>query len=154
MAKTIKFKNDMYLDSTGIRRDIITLSMSSDKSGNTSNNIKVPFNNYISIGKKLSMVSSQVKISKNVKKVMISGACFIDTANSDNYLWLSIKQNDNWVASNLTAGGMVYKSCSIASKIISVKEGDLIGLYIDNTGGTPYNIRGGHNSYLTVEVIE
>lgn len=154
MAKTIKFKNDIYLDSTGICRDIITLTMSSDKSGNTSNNIKVPFDNYISVGKKLSLVNNQVQIGKNVKKVMISGACFIDTANGNNYLWLSIKQNSKWVASNLTAGGMIYKSCSIASKIIDVKEGDLIGLYIDNTGGTPYNIRSGHNSYLTVEVVE
>lgn len=154
MTKTIKFKNNIYLDSTGICRDIITLLMSSGKSGNTSNNIKVPFDRYISVGKKLSLVDNQVRIGKNIKKVMVSGACFIDTPNNNNYLWLSIKQNDNWVASNLTAGGMIYKSCSIASRILDVKEGDLIGLYIDNTGGTPYNIRDGHNTYLTVEVVE
>lgn len=154
MAKSIKFKNDVYLDSTGIRRDIITLAMSSSKSGNTKNNIKVPFDNYIVIGTKLSLVNNQVKIGKNIKKVMISGACFIDTSNSYGYLWLSIQKNNNWVASNLTAGDTTFKSCSIVSRVIDVKEGDLIGLYIDNTGGTPYTIRSGHNTYLTVEVVE
>ena len=153
MAKSIKFKNNVYLDGTGVHRDIITLFMNSDSSGNTENNIKIPFDNCVKIGNKLSLVDHQVKIGKNVKKVLVSGACFIDTPNSNGYIWLSIKKNNNWVASNLTAE-TAFKSSSIATRLIEVNEGDLIGIFIDNTGGTPFNIRNDHNSYLTVEVVE
>lgn len=166
MAKSIKFKNDTYLDSTSIRHnkellsdilnktnEIITVSLSSQLNNLTADG-DIVFDKYVSIGNKLTLNNGKVKIGANVKKVKVSGACFIDTANSTGYLWLFINRNDSIVASNLTAGATIYKSCSIATRVIEVSEGDLISLEIDNTGGTPYSIRSGHNTYLTVEVVE
>ncbi len=127
----------------------------------TCSNVSFSTNNYRptlvqsnKIGELLSIESGKVKIGKGIKRVLVSAGTFIDTANSNNYLWFFLNKNGSTVASSLVAGGMVYKSCSISPRLVSVVENDLIDLTYDNTGGFPATIRGGNETWLTVEVVE
>lgn len=154
MGKSIKLKDNIYLDTISIHRDIISAGLSSTKTNINTETITVNFDMCVQIGKKLTLENGKVKIGKNVKKVLVSGTAFIDTPKASDYLWLFIAKNGGYVASNLTAGGMVYKSSSIAPRLIEVKEGDLISMIINTTAGLPYSIRGGYPINMTVQVVE
>lgn len=154
MAKSIKFKNEIYLDTTSIHRDIISVGLMDKEENIKTESITVPFDNSVSIGEKLKLVNSKVKIGKGVKKILVSGVAFVDTPKSSDYLWLFIAKNGDYVASHLAAGGMVYKSASISTRLIEVKEGDLISMVVNTTAGTPYSIRSDHATYMTVQVVE
>ncbi len=154
MAKSIKLEDNIYLDTISIHRDIISVGLSSTKTNINAEKFTINFDTCVQVGKKLSLENGKVKIGKNVKKVLVSGNAFIDTPKAENYLWLFIMKNSSYVASNLTAGGMIYKSSSIAPRLIEVKEGDLISMLIDTTAGLPYSIRGGYPINMTVQVVE
>lgn len=154
MSKSIKMKNNIYWDTTSIHREIISVGLTSLEEDVKTEKFTIPFDSSVAIGEKLQLVNGKIKIGKGIKRVLVSGTAFIDTPKSENYLWLFITKNDNNIASSLTAGGMVYKSSSITPRLIDVKEGDLIGMLIDTTAGTPYNIRSEHSTYMTVQVVE
>lgn len=118
------------------------------------NNYKPTLTLSNSTGDKLSISDGKIKIGADVKKVLVSASSFIDTANANNYLWLFLNKNNNAIATSIDTSGMIYKSCAIPPRLIDVKENDLINLSYDNTGGFPATIRGGNETWVTVEVVE
>lgn len=134
-------------------KHIIALSLASTVTGLTTNQI-VNFTNSEVVGTKLSLSGGKVVIGSDVSKVIVSGAAFIESSGITNYVWAQIRKNGTNVANHLIDGPSIYKSASIAPKLISVSPGDTIEIYIDNTTPTPYKIRGGADTFLTVEVVE
>lgn len=134
-------------------KHIIALGLSSTVTGLTTNQI-VNFNTTEVVGTKLSISSGKVVIGSGVSKVIVSGAAFIESGGTTGYVWAQIRKNGTNVANQLIDGPSIYKSASIAPKLISVSLGDTLEIYIDNTTPTPYKIRGGPDTFLTVEVVE
>lgn len=135
------------------QNNICTVYRSADLANRTKNDY-VAFTSNVRVGNKLAAKAAGIIIGTGVSKVLVSGACFIDTPLTGGYIWLGIRKNTQEAAKVLAGEGSTFKSASISPRLLSVAEGDVIRMYIDNTGGTPYKIRGTVNTWLTVEVVE
>ena len=161
MAKSIKFKDDVYLDSTGIHRDIIKAYASGRPVLNITSWTAtiIPLDKYLRIGKKLSLINNKVVIGKGVKKVLCS--CLINSWNNtktakDGCIYHNGK-NISFTAMYTMEGYQNQTAHTVANCLVEVNEGDTIDLRF-NTGGDSGTITilgdGGVGCFLTVEVVE
>lgn len=108
-------------------------------------------------GDKLTLLSHAIKIGSGVKHIRISGNVYFYTGTVSGIKTGSIFKNDREVINTIisvsgnTAGG--YQHMPIASKVISVSEGDLIKLLVQGTEGD--RIRNyPQGTFLCVEVVD
>ena len=100
----------------------------------------------------LDSTNHQIKVLKDCVAIL-SGALFVDGSNGDNYIWAKITVNGNNITSNLARIiNRDYTTCSIPTKVVSLKENDIIKMLIDYTSesGNP-SIRASHDcSFVSV----
>jgi hypothetical protein len=82
-----------------------------------------------------SLADGSIKIGKGISLVEISGAIFIDNYTPGSYLWGLITLNGNNAVGAIVSGSSNYLSATIPTKIINVKENDIIALVADSPGG-------------------
>ena len=101
---------------------------------------------------KLDSINHQIKVLKDCVAIL-SGAIFVDGSLGDNYIWAKITVNGTSVTGNLSRIiNRDYTTCSIPSKVISLKANDVIKMTVDYTSssGNP-NIRASHDcSFVSV----
>ena len=100
----------------------------------------------------LDSINHQIKVLKDCVAIL-SGAIFVDGSLGDNYIWAKITVNGTSVTGNLSRIiNRDYTTCSIPSKVISLKANDVIKMTVDYTSpsGNP-NIRASHDcSFVSV----
>ena len=105
------------------------------------------------VGTKLSLDSGGVKIGAGITKVLVSGSVFYNTASGKAYGWVNIRKNGTDTGyetiASITNGS--YGSAVFSPVILNVSENDIITFYNREAGS---NIRGGHATYMTVQVIK
>lgn len=94
MSKSIKLKNDIYLDSTSVNKSAILVSLSQNATI-TSNEgwswLKIPFDKVISkIGNDFSLVDGMVVCNKSNVRVKVTLHVYMVSAPSSAYLSVSI----------------------------------------------------------------
>lgn len=106
----------------------------------------------------LTQSSGGVRIGAGVKQVLVSANIFAySNSNPNGYFWNKIVRKRGSASYEVATGlaGVTegrYVSCTITPIPIDVQEGDVIKLCKLNTETT--KIRGGGNTYLTVQIIE
>lgn len=100
----------------------------------------------------LDSINHQIKVLKDCVAIL-SGAIFVDGSLGDNYIWAKITVNGTSVTGNLSRIiNRDYTTCSIPSKVISLKANSVIKMTVDYTSpsGNP-NIRASHDcSFVSV----
>ena len=124
---------------------------------NLSGNTNIPLIVKNVSGTKLTLENGKIKIGAGVSKVRISGSIFMDiTQQNSGYLWGRIAKNESNVQGSIhpLVAGMSFISACIPSKIIDVKENDLLHLNGDAAGATGTVRNTEENTWLCVEVID
>lgn len=104
-----------------------------------------------SVGARLTLSNSGIKIGNDVSKVLISGNVFFDSSGKS-YGWVSLRKNnvDTGIQAIASTSNGSYGSVSITPVILEVEENDIITLYNNESNS---NIRGEYATYMTVQVI-
>lgn len=104
------------------------------------------------VGTKLTLDSGGVKIGAGITKVLVSGNVFYNTASGKAYGWVNIRINgvDTGYETIASIANGSYGSAVFSPVILSVSENDVITFYNRESGS---NIRGGHATYMTVQVV-
>lgn len=180
--KSIKLKDNHYIDSTGVvhNRGLLSTLLNNmltninkclDKNiieAYIDNTIttngewyNLNFNNSVRTGTKLRLSNGKVYIGAGVSKVRVSACFFTEEVNSSNisYLWFFIKKNNSSEeATSIMSGTPVhFQTVVISDVIVNVTEGDYINVLVNNPnyGSKNIKIRGGKlNTRLFVEVID
>lgn len=167
--RSIKLKNDNYLDSTSIVHnkeklsDVLTTNaMTINLSKNTEvtvsgkySYVAVPFDNTEnSYGDKLVFKNNKIYIGAGVKKVRVS-ANGMDQGPIGTHIF-NLQHNFNILSTGYTYHHVTtnYETIAFSSKIIEVNEGDHFGMNIGGNVTGTYTIAGTTCTYLTVEVVE
>jgi len=103
--------------------------------------------NRLKIGNKLNLNNGSIVVGEGVKKVLVSGKILIDESQITNtFLYLTL----NGLDISRVGGYGIYNTLNIATRIVNVKEGDVLGIaVVSGTNAKVYS-----DSYLTVEVVE
>lgn len=164
MGKRFKYKDNNYLDSTGIvhNKEILKNYLDNknpkyavatiDYNVNISSSYKVPLNALYQSGG-FKQENNYIVIPKGVNLISVSGSVFAEAwPGGSAYLWGQIRKNDIIVSSSINIGPGSFLSASIPPVIINVNEGDKISLIADSPGGGI--LRGGYiNSWLNIQVL-
>ena len=107
----------------------------------------------ISSTNKLTLSNGGIKIGKGVSKVLVSGQVFMQSSQTGNYLYAAISQNNSYnLAIALSNLNTQFGTATMAPKLAVVSEGDII--YLRGLEARTGTVRGGSNTYLTVQVVE
>lgn len=164
MAKSIKLKNETYIDSSGIvhNKEILKNYLNNknpkyavatiDYDVNISASYKIPLNALYQNGG-FRQVNNYIVIPKGVNLISVSGSVFANAWPGGNgYLWGQIRKNDVLLNGTINTGPGSFLSASIPPILTDVKEGDRISLIADSPGGGI--LRAGYpNSWLYIQVI-
>lgn len=105
------------------------------------------------LGTKLTLDSSGVKIGSGVQKVLVSANVFYDLVSGKSYGWCDLRVNGTTTGFETIASitNSSYGSAVMSPVLLTVSAGDVITLYNKESGS---KIRGGHTTYMTVQVVE
>jgi hypothetical protein len=169
----IKLSDSKYLDATGIKYNsdllstvlaslvakknvVATSTLANDKTGLGTGWIMTDTVVSNDTTKLSAYTGSQkgIKIGAGVSKVLVSANIFmLGSGNTSQYGWTEIRKNTETVSIAIQTTNPYWASASHAPFLVSVQEGDVIQLY--KTGdATGMTIRGGVNTWLTVQVVE
>ena len=160
MSKSIKFKNNVYLDNISVHKDIAIACYTCDRFYLNQEHVEKNFDNAKILGKKLSLKNGKIYIGKNVKRVRVNATIFLENVSESNisYIFVSIRKNGIRVVNNLISGSTYFDSVTITDNIIDVKENDYFSLEINNPNWTSHSaasVRGGvDNTRMYIEVVE
>lgn len=164
MSKRFKYKDNNYLDSTGIvhNKEILKNYLDNkspkyavatiDYNVNISSSYKVPLNALYQSGG-FKQENNYIVIPKGVNLISVSGSVFADAwPGGSAYLWGQIRKNDIIVSSSINTGPGSFLSAPIPPVIINVNEGDKMSLIADSPSGGI--LRSGYiNSWLNIQVL-
>lgn len=123
-----------------------------------SGNTDIPLEITRSSGTSLILENNKIKVGKNISKLRISASIFLEITNfqTSGYLWGRIAYNGINAGGSITPvlPNMSFRSASIPSIILNVKEGDTVHLNADLTGSTGTVRNGSANTWICVESIE
>ena len=139
--KTNKINKTKYILATV--SDTQTISAGYEVNLNT-----VVFNNTSCI-----LQDGKIKIGPGINKIKTSSSIFVDNwPMGTNYLWGIIRKNGSNICGSIESSTCVCLSCTNATMITDVQEGDLISLVADSPSGG--NLRAGEsNTFILIEVI-
>lgn len=153
MSKSIKFKNNIYLDNSSIYKNAMTISVNDvTVTLNSWQNHKITgYTKMQSIGNKI-IFSNGIEIGRNLSKVRVSASVKIynyTENNTDFNLYVSLNDVAFYYTYE-TSEPSKWLNSVIQNVILNVSEGDTIAIGI--IAGIPgdYRIFGG---YLTVEEL-
>lgn len=148
----IQQRIDQLLEDKLKERKVATAFISGNIS--YSANSKIAFDQLITSTDKLTLSSGGIRIGKGIAKILVSAQAFANpTNNTTGYFWTSIKKNSTTVSTSLDNPSSWFTTVNHSHVLIDVTEGDIIYLY--DVGSTSTGtIRGGTNTYLTIEVIK
>lgn len=164
MSKRFKYKDNNYLDSTGIvhNKEILKNYLDNknpkyavatiDYDVNISASYKVPLNALYQNGG-FKQENNYIVIPRGVNLICVSGSVFANAwPGGSYYLWGQIRKNDMLLTGNINTGPGSFLSASMPPILTDVKEGDRISLIADSPGGGI--LRSGYaNSWLYIQVI-
>ena len=103
------------------------------------------------VGTKLTLNSGGVKIGAGITKVLVSGNVFYNSSSAA-YGWVGLRKNgvDTGYETIASITNSSYGSAVFTPVILNVSENDVITFYNKEAGS---NIRGGHATYMTVQVV-
>lgn len=134
------------------QRNILTAYLI-DSVENIGEDIVIPLNGYRRIGEKLKLQNNSIIIGSGVSHVRISANVFaVQPSYSQTYTWFSIRKNNVEYAISIASPNSNYTSVVLSEKLIDVSEGDVIDLF--KKDGNISTIRGGANTWLTVECVD
>lgn len=140
------------------KKHYITAYLESNQTGGQNTTIQL---NQTEVQKgNLTLSNNKVVIGQGISKVRISGEIFYQDFDVSNqyYLWGHIKKNNSTIVARcMTAVGATsgFATCSIATKIIEVQQGDVIELNFGDVTNHTVSVRGGKDvTYLSVEAVE
>ena len=116
-------------------------------------NSKLVMDRIKSNSSELTLNNGGIKIGKGISKIIVNANIFLYANANNSYLWTKIqKDNGEEISIAIDNYNTYYASTSHSPRLVDVTEGDIIYIYkLDSAGGT---IRGGANTYITVEVVE
>lgn len=157
--KSIKLKNDTYLDESGVHHNIAVGYWTSNFNLNQEWVAK-NFDGAKIIGKKLSLKNGRIYIGKNVKKIRVNATLFLENIHSDKvaYIFPWLYKNNSSIAMSILSGGGYYNSIEITDIIVDVVENDFFYISINNPSYSTHpnaTVRSGiENSRMYIEVVE
>ena len=161
MGKSIKLKNDMYIDQTSIKHDYIKVRQTQDQFTTTVGDMQVLFQAVdINVGNAFELLTNgKVRVKSNkIHHVKITTWIWIERHNS--YAWCHLARNSNVLTSYMlpnSPSGEVWESVEM-STITPVSQGDIIYPYIYfNIGENGNSTRGGtyiNSVCMIVEAID
>ena len=122
-----------------------------------SGNTDIPLAKYYSSGNKLTIENNKIKIGTGVSKIRISAAIFMDiTQQGSGYMWGRIALNGSNAGGSIQSltTGTGFNSSVIPTKILNVKENDLIHLNAEVTGAIGKVRDNINTTWVCVEVVE
>lgn len=134
-------------------KDYITVTTHAASSGvDYADNAWLPFSTVLSqYGSKLTAANGGVRVGKGVSKVKVEGQMFLSKGNNtENYQWMILKLNNVDISGVIAPNTGGFCSVAFSSRIVDVKEGDLIKVWTLNRG----TVRGGCNTFINVRVME
>lgn len=148
----IQQRIDQLLENKLKERKVATAFISGNLS--YSANSKIAFDQLITSTDKLTLSSGGIRIGKGIAKILVSAQAFANsTNNTTGYFWTSIKKNSTTVSTSIDNPSTWFTTVNHSPVLIDVTEGDIIYLYDIGSTSTG-TIRGGTNTYLTIEVIK
>lgn len=106
-------------------------------------------------GEKFTLENNKIKIGAGVSVIRVSGAIFLNDFTGTGYAWGKIMKNGGVFATSMLPrieGAAPYGSVCIPSMLITVQEGDLINLRIEQSANENTVIRGyASSTFLFVE---
>lgn len=173
MAKSFKFKNNNYVDSTGIVHNKTLLSTLLDKLLNVVPTkyllAEISTNGYIAhegfsdlvltqlennTDDKLVVENNTIIIKQDIKHVRVSGVIFCEGLENTAYIW-GILYKSGYSFLNMINSGSYFQSVVFPAKIISVQKNDVISGKIQASGSSNVSTRTGTDTtWLLVEIIE
>lgn len=144
---------DVYLDTTRVKKHIITLKMSAAYDFTTS--FIIPFNTEIKIGDKLSKSGGTVVIGNDVSYVKISANAWVQSSTAGARPWLTLLKNGVAISGAIGTAPNNFVNLAIPPFLLNVSEGDVISaeLLLDTSGSLDRG-SGITPTHLTVEVVE
>lgn len=166
MGKSIKFKNNVYLDSEGVTYQKRKLKEIFDLRYNTFTNSKgigvkigngytiIPFDTSDNPNSKLIIQpNGTIKIGQYISRIKVSASCSLSAVNDYDLRRLSIFKNDT-IVNRTQIYHNYYHSFTLAPKCINVKHNDIISLKF--TGGKDNSAEistGTDITHMTIEII-
>lgn len=148
----IQQRIDQLLENKLKERKVATASISGNIS--YSANSKIAFDQLKTSTDKLTLSSGGIRIGKGITQILVSAQAFANpTNNTTGYFWTAIKQNSTAVSISIDNPSSWFTTNNHSPVLLNVTEGDIIYLYDVGSTSTG-NIRGGANTYLTIEVIK
>lgn len=157
MAKSYKLKGDNYIDDAAVQRNCITCCLNGDYAVQASSTYEIlPLTKkIIQLGTKLTVNQyGQIVVGKGVSAVRIDGQAYFytGTVSSSTSKSIAIYKNTGRVVVENRIISNQYRTITTASKVIPVKEGDLIKLAVQCTADDVYKAYD-EATFLSVEVI-
>lgn len=148
----IQQRIDQLLENKLKERKVATAFISNNIS--YSANSKIAFDQLRTSTDKLTLSSGGIRIGKGITQILVSAQAFSNPSNNNTgYFWTVIKQNSTTVSTSISNPSTWFTTANHSPVLLDVTEGDIIYLY--DTGSTSTGtIRGGTNTYLTIEVIK
>ena len=147
-----------------VNRNILTYGLTSNVTSPSVNTYtKVPLNNPIVTGTRLTASSNGVKIGKGVSKVLISAQMMVVANSKAGICYIRVGKNNStdavaWCIQTVPAGGR--QILSIAPTLVDVAENDVLNMYYyvpasdDHIYGSQVNqTTNGSLTWMTVEVV-
>lgn len=148
----IQQRIDQLLENKLKERKVATAFISGNIS--YSANSKIAFDQLKTSTDKLTLSSGGIRIGKGITQILVSAQAFASpTNNTTGYFWTAIKQNSTAVSISTDNPSSWFTTNNHSPVLLNVTEGDIIYLYDVGSTSTG-NIRGGANTYLTIEVIK
>lgn len=157
--------NSLELNGVPVNRNIMTYGLTSNVTTATTNTYtKVPLNNSVSIGSRLTTNSNGVKIGKGVTKVLVSAQMMVYANTKAGICQLAATKNNDttnllaWTTQIVSAGGR--QTFNICPTLVTVAENDVLNICYkvpdsdDQIYGSTSGIgTTGTLTWMTVEVV-
>lgn len=126
-------EKSLEVNGVPVNRNIMTYGLTNNVTSPTVNNYtKVPLNNPVIVGDRLTASSNGVKIGKGVSKVLVSAQMMVVANTKAGICYIRIAKNNGadvlaWCIQTAPAGGRT--TLSIAPTVVDVAENDVINMY-------------------------
>lgn len=114
---------------------------------------KITMNRINSNSSRLTLSSGGIRIGTGISQILVSGNVFLNANANNSYLLTRIqKASGEEISLAIDNYNTYFASTSHSPRLVDVQEGDI--LYIKKLDSAVGTVRGGANTYITVEVVK